>query len=1221
MSEPKTSDTKLELPAKEPTSTTNTKPGRSFLRRFLDAFLDERSIRWLLTAGAIILFGSSIMLVQQHWIDASPVTQYLILLGYTTIIVGAGRFATKRLGLERTGSVLLALALLLVPVMFIGAHWLGATWSVGTRLALLAATLALAGATARIALRQFLNAPVPATVTTAYLALAVAGALTSLSPLPPLLTGVVLWTILVAGVMKGGRHVFWLTQRHIDLRPATFFPFAVLFAQFVGVSAIHLAPTMTWDTFGLGMVLGAVPMLLTADTIAQIYRQRTGDLFRPYPIAVVAPIVVALVLVVAGVILAATGLSTDRGPTSLPPAAAIAAGLVATLAYRTRQSGLTWLALTLATVAYNFSPVFFRDIATSTIDSATTAIRENKLPYALYGLTYLPLLVGLTTTVSWLRRRSRGTSNDNQDIDHDTTSRINAVFACPIATFAVALSSLLLLAALTHAKSMFPVGLAMAAMFTIERRVFREDRLGIHAVTAMIVATLGVIPFLRDVLDFDVSLRLIPLPFAITSLGMLVTSHFGRRETSDRSPLTPMMIGSAACAVLGALAWTIINVVDVIGFAPQALSTSSGSGGFVLDVMTAIALLALITYHAFRSRTSAAGGAAVVFFDIVVTTLALRLGWVADFTSAVTIGLLAQWLTGCIMRRESDLRRTFQSPLLVVSSVGLGLLYGKAIFDGIAAITNQTSTLGAASAWPLQLLVAVWGFDVARRLNQIPFTVVATVAIPLATTTCALRLGLDAAHVPVVAATTAALALMTKQTSWFRSITRRRFALVSSATDLVGLAVIASIGLFLFDASWRAATVIAVLGSTTYLGSTHGRRGIAPVAGFASWFGLSIVVQMFASDGARTLFDVTPTAPLAAGIACVAAALHLVHGQLAARTRPSLNVFAFRAMAVAALVATFAFSFAFSFATSDIIGVIAVLSAFAMLIGSSVLDAVHRRTVRHAITAVVGIGGAFAWVIWHDVFNLPDRVTALLLPLVGMALYAVAQGTRRFAHTSVLARSFEIGGLITIPLTAIIAVSPFAEPSSVVIRLFLAAGLAFHHGLARDSRIAFGAALGCAQIAAVRLAYDLGLSDPQFYCIPLGLTVMLLGHILRRELPTTARSTMQTVGALIILGSPVFHIVQGSRLHMLGLMVISLAMIGLAIGFRRRRLLYLGTAALVADMIAMVILGTLDYPELTWVVGISLGAGVIGIAAFAERHRERLELRLRRLGAVLETWN
>jgi hypothetical protein len=64
----------------------------------------------------------------------------------------------------------------------------------------------------------------------------------------------------------------------------------------------------------------------------------------------------------------------------------------------------------------------------------------------------------------------------------------------------------------------------------------------------------------------------------------------------------------------------------------------------------------------------------------------------------------------------------------------------------------------------------------------------------------------------------------------------------------------------------------------------------------------------------------------------------------------------------------------------------------------------------------------------------------------------------------------------------------------------------------------------------------------------------------------------------------------------------------------------MGTGFLVADIIAMVVRGSIDRPSVLWIAGILVGASVITLAAWCERHREQLLQRLRLLSAELQTW-
>jgi len=87
---------------------------RSPLLRFLDSFLQDRNIVWMLGIGTAIFVGSSLFLVARHWAEATPLWKYGILLSYTCCVYGAGEFARRRLALRRTSTVLQSLTIVLL---------------------------------------------------------------------------------------------------------------------------------------------------------------------------------------------------------------------------------------------------------------------------------------------------------------------------------------------------------------------------------------------------------------------------------------------------------------------------------------------------------------------------------------------------------------------------------------------------------------------------------------------------------------------------------------------------------------------------------------------------------------------------------------------------------------------------------------------------------------------------------------------------------------------------------------------------------------------------------------------------------------------------------------------------------------------------------------------------------------------------------------------------
>src|SRR6266446_2628542 len=185
----------------------------SLLVRFLDGFLQERSIKWVLAVGMLILLGSSLLLVTTHWETYTPVWKYLILLSYTATIHAGGQWCGYRLGLRRTGTVLQALTVLSIPVLFLVLHWLPKNTPVaaGIQLLLLAITMAFSTAAAWRILTHFLRTPQP-TFIASYLTLAAAGALLpELEPGWEMWSAAGLWAVFTAGTVKVSRHVFWLT--------------------------------------------------------------------------------------------------------------------------------------------------------------------------------------------------------------------------------------------------------------------------------------------------------------------------------------------------------------------------------------------------------------------------------------------------------------------------------------------------------------------------------------------------------------------------------------------------------------------------------------------------------------------------------------------------------------------------------------------------------------------------------------------------------------------------------------------------------------------------------------------------------------------------------------------------------------------------------------------------------------------------------------------------
>ena len=93
---------------------------RPWFVRFCDTFFQEQNIKYMLGVGMLILLGSSLMLVTTHWDSYTPAWQYLILIAYTAAIHLGGQAGYHNLGLRKTGTGLMALTVLLLPLALRG---------------------------------------------------------------------------------------------------------------------------------------------------------------------------------------------------------------------------------------------------------------------------------------------------------------------------------------------------------------------------------------------------------------------------------------------------------------------------------------------------------------------------------------------------------------------------------------------------------------------------------------------------------------------------------------------------------------------------------------------------------------------------------------------------------------------------------------------------------------------------------------------------------------------------------------------------------------------------------------------------------------------------------------------------------------------------------------------------------------------------------------------
>lgn len=1254
-------------------------PNDSPAIRFFDSFLQERNIKWVLAAGMIILLGSSLMIVMPHWSTFAPLAKFITILAYSNLTFGIGWLSYHKLLLRKTGIGLLGLSVLLIPLTCAAWPWAwrGAESPAHTALAwlLLAVEGAIAGAVSRATFKHFLQAD-QWTFVLSYWALSLAGAIAPVlnlsHPLAAAGAAFALWGVFTVGAVKVNRHVFWLTEDRRQPRVYGFFPILLLGAQFLVITGVYCARQLTIDWIGLGCVLVAIPTLLTADAIAEVFQQRTGNLVRPLPKSILLPILVSLILCAAGLVLAAIPLA-QRLPLALVPTAALISVVLAVVARRTSHQGFVWGMLLAGTVAYNFSPIFFQGMAKAALTQGAAAVQESRLPIAFYGLTYLPLILGIAGTSIVLTRRG------------------DRLFSGPMRTYSLALCYLALALSCSHAKATFLVAAAMTVVLSVLTRAYRIREVATGAVIAYLLGSAALAPFLRafgqDQLP-DAWYLLFP---CIASAALLAVAPWldGRLRKlpweivssgSDRQ----MGAASAVMSVLIALAW--------VGWIWVSPARSSLTVGLIVALLLAVHSLVWVrpglswfvyafSVHSFLQCSSRQG------FGIVDPLVTL---------------LLVQWGTTSLLQRLPGNRVTaaWGSVLAYSSLGGLGLL---TLVVGLPGLFRQSLHEPAAAIdWVRSALLVVWCWAAARRLwagkmtffsdseaaKSVSQSLTLTQVLVIGGSLGALGLasaamtGIWGEQVivwhPLAWVVVSAVGLTvvyrlqraeTKQLTgsaqiasppvrWKNEIEDanrvvsdepvlaaivpnsicclRAIAAPVTALAMAVLVLVTMYQFYFFPLPARLAGAVGLV--TLYIWTTAQRQSSRrlEVLVAANWWLLELAWQAFAPNATQLpqlLFGGNTTIgfamlSLGASVSTWAwetfRARPATNQQLSDRERDFLvaNGVVLRLAAVLGLL----FVLPQGTQSWEVLGM--GLASCVTLAASELWMAV-RSAKQGRVWSALAITGA--GVVWYKIANEvspPMEVEMFLVLGAAVALHFGAWLAKRHAATHILLepllRTASSLPLVTVAMGVgyhLSASGPVAWRGVGSLAILFSGGYYFWQAIERrDSRFAVTAAV-ILNVALALLARELNLRDPQFYLVPVGISILALAETLRREIPESWRDPMRYAGALTILVSPTFHILQGSWLHLFTLLVGSTLVLLVAIGLRVRALLYTGTAFLIADLIAMVVCGGLDHPTVLWIAGVGLGASIIALGAFCELHRERLLQRLRLVSTQLRQWD
>jgi hypothetical protein len=148
---------------------------------------------------------------------------------------------------------------------------------------------------------------------------------------------------------------------------------------------------------------------------------------------------------------------------------------------------------------------------------------------------------------------------------------------------------------------------------------------------------------------------------------------------------------------------------------------------------------------------------------------------------------------------------------------------------------------------------------------------------------------------------------------------------------------------------------------------------------------------------------------------------------------------------------------------------------------------------------------------------------------------------------------------------------------------------------------------------------NLRLTDGLWYVAPIGLSLLYVaqfGHQIKQPEFKPSRHFLRLLGSGLICGfALIFHqdtaIIPG---------ILSLVTIFAGLAFRIRAFLYVGTGTFLITGIYQLVIFSLRYPFLKWIVGLLVGIGLISIAANFETRREQVISLLRNTGGDFHEW-
>ncbi|MBE9161190.1 hypothetical protein [Tychonema sp. LEGE 06208] len=157
---------------------------------------------------------------------------------------------------------------------------------------------------------------------------------------------------------------------------------------------------------------------------------------------------------------------------------------------------------------------------------------------------------------------------------------------------------------------------------------------------------------------------------------------------------------------------------------------------------------------------------------------------------------------------------------------------------------------------------------------------------------------------------------------------------------------------------------------------------------------------------------------------------------------------------------------------------------------------------------------------------------------------------------------------------------------------------------------------------------QMGLTQPEYYFTPLGLSFLYVVQFVKRSYPVgnralqlpaqkTLRHTLRILATALICGIPLFT----QQSHGLVAGAFSLLAIVAGLALRVRAFLFVGTGIFLINVFYQLVVLIFDYPLIKWAIGLAFGIVFIWIAATFETRRDRISAFVQHWVVQFQSWD